>query len=163
MPIKIRFHDCFNVYNILIDEEINWKKNEAGKNMRHIYKWQFFNFTVNELSKFCNLLKINTRYCVLHVTLFWFATFIHTYTCGRPHTHRRTQKQTHIHRHTHIHTHAHTHTHTHTCTHTHTHTHTQTHTHYNFLFFGKITKMTHDLTLKLMLVFFSYKTFRWLW
>ena len=117
------------------------KKNEAGKNMRHIYKWQFFNFTVNELSKFCNLSKINTRYCVLHVTLFSFVTFIHTYTYARLHTNNHTHTHTQTHTHTHTNTHTHTHTHTHTNTHTHTHTNTHTHTQiYNFLCFGKITK-----------------------
>ena len=67
-----------------------------------------------------HLKKIDTWYCVLHVTtitLFWFVTFIHTY--------------------------AQAHTYTHTHTHTHTHTQRNTHTDLNFAGFWKDCKIKY--------------------
>ena len=90
----------------------NVTKFQGSKNLCHVYKWQIFfvmyisdKFSVNELLIFHHISKVNTWYCVAYVaiiTLFWFVTFINTYTSA----HKR----------------AHTHTHTHTRTHTHTHT-----------------------------------------
>ena len=105
MHIRTRFHDCFNVYNILFDEE----KQQYFKQVRFAscISYKSFKFSVYELLKFRHIAKSNTRCCLLHVatiTLFWLVTFIQTY---------KTYTYAHTHKHKHKHTHTHTHTHTH--------------------------------------------------
>ena len=85
----------------------NVTKFQGSKNLCHVYKWQIFfvmyisdKFSVNELLIFHHISKVNTWYCVAYVaiiTLFWFVTFINTYTSAH--------KRAHTHTHTHTHTH----------------------------------------------------------
>ena len=36
MPIRMRFYECFNVYNILMGEEGNVTKFQTSKNLCHV-------------------------------------------------------------------------------------------------------------------------------
>ena len=88
MHTRTRFHDCFNVYKILICKEIqqHFQKESFASSVSDI----FFNFHFMNFMKIFHILKSNTWRCVLHVatiTLFWLVTFIHTYTYTHAHTH----------------------------------------------------------------------------
>ena len=91
--MKIRFCDCFNIYNILMDKEMS----QNFKQIKICGMTNFVNFQFMNFQSF-----VNTWYCVVQVaiiTLFSFVTFIHSWT----HTH--THRDTHTDIHTHIHTH----------------------------------------------------------
>ena len=64
----MRFHDYFNVYNILIDEEISQNFKQVKICLMYISD-KFLKFSVNKLFKFRHISKIKYVYCVVHVAI----------------------------------------------------------------------------------------------
>ena len=58
---------------------------------------KFFKFLVYELLKFRHISKMNTQYCVAHVTTVTLLRFMsHLYTYTHLHTHKHTRAHTHM-------------------------------------------------------------------